>query len=241
MPPSIRASRLYTDCKIAAGDRLVNNHVTWEFPEIARKYTLKRRAERQDETRQKIVDAAVKLHTTIGPVHTTDLAIAERAGVTRRTFYRHFPDEVSLFKACTGHTMDTWPPPDSSPWRQISDPAERLAVALRELYAFYRVAGPGLIVIMRDAPLLRPALRPNPSRADLLNAMTDVLLEGWKARGRRRDVLRAAIGHATAVSTWQSLVVQQELTDEEAIRVLTGMVLEAGGAHDFRTINALNV
>jgi AcrR family transcriptional regulator len=169
----------------------------------------------------------VELHTTIGPAHTTDLAIAERAGVTRRTFYRHFPDEVSLFKACTGHTMDTWPPPDSSAWRQITDPNERLAVALRALYAFYRVAGRGLMVIMRDAPMLRPELRPKPSRADLLRAMTAVLLEGWGARGRRRVVLEAVIAHATSVDTWHSLIEQQHLSDNEAIGVLTAMVVEA--------------
>lgn len=186
---------------------------------------LNRRAERQDETRRRIVDAAVELHTTVGPAHTTDLAIAERAGVTRRTFYRHFPDEVSLFKACTGHTMDTSPPPDSAPWRRIADPAQRLAVALRELYAFYRIAGAGLIVIMRDAPLLRAELRPNPSRADLLRAMTGVLLKGWGVRGRQREVLRAVIAHATSVNTWQSLVVQQRLTSEEAVGLLVKLVV----------------
>jgi AcrR family transcriptional regulator len=207
----------------------VNIQVTREFPEIARKYTLKRRAERQDATRQKIVHAAVELHTTIGPAHTTDLAIAERAGVTRRTFYRHFPDEVSLFKACTGHTMDTWPPPASSPWRKITDPTERLAVALPALFAYYRLAGRGLIVIVRDAPLLRPELRPKPSRIDLLRAMTGVLLEGWGVRGRRRAVLEAVIAHATSVNTWHSLIEQQRLTDNEAIGVLIAMVVEAAG------------
>jgi AcrR family transcriptional regulator len=214
-------------CTVAPISRLVNNQVTVEIPEITRKYVLKRRAERQDGTRKKIVEAAVELHTTVGPAHTTDLAIAERAGVTRRTFYRHFPDDVSLFKACTGHTMETSPPPNSAPWRRITNPAERLAVALRELYTFYRMAGAGLIVIMRDAPLLRPELRANPSRADLLRAMTGVLLEGWRARGRRRDVLRAAIAHATSVSTWQSLITQQKLTDKEAVGVLTAMVVAA--------------
>jgi AcrR family transcriptional regulator len=188
---------------------------------------LNRRAERQDETRRKIVEAAVELHTTVGPAHTTDLAIAERAGVTRRTFYRHFPDEVSLFKACTGHTMETSPPPDSSLWRRIADPAQRLAVALRELYAFYRIAGAGLIVIMRDAPLLRAELRPNPNRADLLRAMTGVLLKGWGVRGRQRDLLRAVIAHATSVNTWQSLVVQQRLTSEEATGLLVKLVAMA--------------
>jgi AcrR family transcriptional regulator len=221
---NIRASCLYTHCTVDPSVPFVNNQVTLEIPEIARKYVLNRRAERQDETRRKIVDAAVDLHTTVGPAHTTDLAIAQRAGVTRRTFYRHFPDEVSLFKACTGHTMETSPPPDSAPWRRIADPAGRLAVALRELYAFYGVAGAGLIVVMRDAPLLRAELRPSPSRADLLRAMTGVLLEGWGVRGRQRDVLRAVIAHATSVSTWQSLVVQQHLTSEEAVELLTNLV-----------------
>lgn len=210
---------------IAPGRWFVNNQVTLEFPEIVRKYTLRRRAKRQEETRRKIVAAAVELHTTVGPAHTTDLAIAVRAGVTRRTFYRHFPDDVSLFRACTSHTMEMWPPPASSGWRRISDPAKRLAVALRELYAFYRVAGRGLVVIMRDVHLLRRELLPTPNRADLLRAMNGVLLEGWGLRGRRRDVLRAAIAHATSVTTWQSLVEQQGLTDQEAVGVLTGMVL----------------
>lgn len=125
--------------------------------------------------------------------------------------------------------MDKWPPPDSSGWRQIGDPTERLSVALRALYAFYRVAGRGLIVIMRDAPLLRPELRPKPSRADLLRAMTAVLLQGWGARGRRRVVLEAVIAHATSVDTWHSLIEQQGLSDNEAIDVLTAIVVEVAG------------
>jgi hypothetical protein len=54
--------------------------------------------------------------------------------------------------------------------------------------------------------------------------MTGVLLEGWGVRGRRRDVLRAAIAHATSVTTWQSLVAQQGLTEQEAVGILVGMV-----------------
>jgi AcrR family transcriptional regulator len=194
-----------------------------------RKYTLRLRAERQDETRQRIIDAAVELHTTVGPARTTDLAIAGRAGVTRRTFYRHFPDDVALFKACTAHAMEKWPAPDSGAWRRIRNPAERLAVALRDLYAFYGVAGRGLIVTARDAPLLRPGLIPTPSRADLLRAAISVLPTGWGVRGRRRQILRAAIAHATSVTTWQSLVVQQGMTDGEAVEILTAMVIAASG------------
>jgi len=205
----------------------VNNQVTVEIPEIARKYVLNRRAERQDETRKRIVDAAVALHHTLGPAHTTDVAIAENAGVTRRTFYRHFPDELSLFSACTSHSFEKWPPPDPDQWRRVADPKGRLRLALDELYAYYRDSGAGLVVIMRDRALLEPELLALPGRADRLRAMAGVLLEAWKTRGRRRHVLRAALVHATAVTTWQSLVGQQNLTDEEAVGILTGMVLAA--------------
>ena len=62
----------------------------------SRTYELKRRAERQEETRRRIVAAAVELHTTLGPARTTVQAIAEQAGVTRPTVYAHFPDARSL-------------------------------------------------------------------------------------------------------------------------------------------------
>jgi AcrR family transcriptional regulator len=191
------------------------------------KYRLKRRAERQEETRRRIVEATVELHSTVGPAHTTDAAIAEKAGVTRVTFYRHFPDELSLFKDCSLHGLQKWPPPDPSSWRRVADPEERLRLALGELYAYYRVAGPGLAVLIRDAPLLRRELMGFPSRADVLRLMSGVLLEAWRARGRRRQVLGAALNHATAVGTWQSLVQQQGLADDEAIELLVAMVLAA--------------
>jgi hypothetical protein len=40
-------------------------------------------------------------------------------------------------------------------------------------------------------------------------------------------MLTAALVQATAVTTWQSRVAQQELTDQEAVRILTAMVLAA--------------
>lgn len=123
--------------------------------------------------------------------------------------------------------MAKWPMPDGASWRVIKDPARRLKVALRELYSYYRETGPGLVVVMRDAPLLRPGLIPSPSRADHMHALNTVLLEGWGARGRRREVLRAAIAHATSPMTWQSLVRQQGLGDDEAVALLTAMVLSA--------------
>ncbi len=70
---------------------------------MARKYELKQRAEKMSETRMRIVEATVELHEKLGPARTTISAIADRAGVQRLTVYRHFPDERSLFRACSGH------------------------------------------------------------------------------------------------------------------------------------------
>ena len=54
---------------------------------------MKRRAERLDETRQRIIDATVALHEDVGPACTTVTAIAQRAGVSRPTVYNQFPHD----------------------------------------------------------------------------------------------------------------------------------------------------
>ena len=97
---------------------------------MARKYELKQRAESLTATRGRIVEATVELHDSLGPACTTISAIAERAGVQRLTVYRHFPDERSLFGACSGHWAAQNPVPDPAAWAAIDDPEERLLVAL---------------------------------------------------------------------------------------------------------------
>jgi AcrR family transcriptional regulator len=116
-----------------------------------RKYELKRRAERQDQTRQRIVDAAIALHTTIGPARTTVSAIAERAGVQRHTVYSHFPDERSLGLACSGCHVERHPLPDAAAWREIADPEQRLRRGFGDVYTYYAQTGEGLAPILRDA------------------------------------------------------------------------------------------
>src|ERR1041384_6326386 len=104
---------------------------------MARKYELKRRAEQQEQTRRRIVEAAIELHRTKGPARTTLSDVARLAGVQRHTLYRHFPDERALGLACSGLHFETNPPPDPEPWRVIDDPAERLRRGLAETYDWY--------------------------------------------------------------------------------------------------------
>jgi hypothetical protein len=52
----------------------------------------------------------------------------------------------------------------------------------------------------------------------------DTLLRGHAARGRHRDELAAAIGHALAFSTWRSLTRDQGLDDAQATELMRGLV-----------------
>ena len=191
---------------------------------MTRKYELKRRAERQEQTRRRIVEATVGLHESVGPARTTVSAVAERAGVQRLTVYRHFPDERALLAACSGHWVASNPAPDPAPWRKVRDPEERLTKALTEVYAHYDGTEPMMANLVRDAPKM-PALAELLAPYDqYLAAVRDVLAAGWGVRGRRRVLLLAAVGHALDFAAWRSLARGQGLDDGRAVEVMVRMV-----------------
>ena len=197
-------------------------------PAAPRAYRKQARARQEEETRRRIAQAAMELHGTVGPARTTISAVAERAGVQRATVYRHFPDEASLFGACSAHWYALHPPPDPGRWAEIADPDERLVVALRELYAWYGSDERMFVNTARDAELV-PAMRAVGEAAQRqFAALLDVLDRGRTARGRARQRMRAATGLAASFGTWQALTRQGGLDDEEAVTVAAGMVTAAG-------------
>jgi len=189
-----------------------------------RKYELKQRAEEMARTRQRITEAAVELHGSVGPARTTISAIAERAGVQRHTVYRHFPTEAELFRACSSHYYSENPRPQPEPWRAISDPRQRLTQALHELYCFYEATEPMFSNILRDLELvdaLWPTIGP---LQDYLAEATEILAAGWPAGGRTRRLLTAALRHALDFHTWRSLAGDNRLTRTEAVQLATALV-----------------
>ncbi len=192
-----------------------------------RRYRKGLRAEQEQQTRQAITEAAVKLHGTLGPARTTVSAIAEEAGVQRATVYRHFPDEPSLFQACSGHYMSLHPPPDPSPWVEIADPAARLREALAALYRWWDETEDMMSLVIRDSPLVEGLSAQTQARLALFDQIAGILVRGRGLRGKRRARVEAAIRHALALSTWQSLVREQGLTNEEAVELMAGMVERA--------------
>ena len=183
---------------------------------MARRYELKRRAARQDETRWRIVDATIELHQTIGAAQTTISEIAKRAGVGRVTVYRHFPDEETLFAACSGHYFTQHPFPDVERWRRIPDPLERLRYGLGESYAWHGQNEQMISMALaeaRDLPVMAPYHA-------FWNRAAAILAAAWHLRGRRRSNLQAAIALALSFETHRTLTREQDLSDDKAIELM---------------------
>jgi AcrR family transcriptional regulator len=183
---------------------------------------LRKRAADVDGTRQRIVEATVALHGTVGPAETTIAAIAERAGVTRQTVYRHFPDEDALFATCSSHWLSRQTPTNPALWAQIDDPIERTRAGLTDLYRFYRAGEAMLTKVYRDK-LRLPASR----QAELENQdrqLLNLFLAGYSPAASRLDHLKPVIGHAISFWTWRSLCLDFGLTNADAVELMVGLV-----------------
>lgn len=190
-----------------------------------RPYTMRARQNTVDETRLAITEATMRLHERVGPRDTTVSAVAEEAGVTRLTVYRHFPTDTALVVACSAHWRDLHPRPDPSAWARIGDPVARLRVALGETYRWAPTAAPMMTMIHRDVEVM-PSFVGEYLAADEKHRVA-VLAIGFGARGRAAQRLRAALAHALRISTWQSLCAEGGITDAEAADVMVGAVLAA--------------
>jgi AcrR family transcriptional regulator len=191
-----------------------------------RRYEKRARAAQEQETRQRIIEAALALHTTVGPARTSISAIAERAGVRRATVYRHFPDERALFLGCSGTWRERNPLPDPATWTAIPDPATRLEAALDALYRWYERVEPMLSTILRDVDAMPVVAEIQEGRYAYLARVEDGLAAGWGARGNAAKRLRATIGLALDFLAWRTLH-ERGLSRTDAIAVMASAVRAA--------------
>jgi AcrR family transcriptional regulator len=193
-----------------------------------RRYTLKRRADSQADTRRRIVEATVALHTEIGPARTSISAVAERAGVQRHTVYAHFPTEKDLYLACSGLAMERDPMPDQVVWQDIADPELRLRRALKDLYAWYGRNTELFSNVFRDVDVHPPTreivdLRMGPRMKQMHEAI---------GRGFRPTVkLSAALDLALSFHTWRLLTVQGKLSPDAAVDFMVCAIRCAADKH----------
>ena len=192
-----------------------------------RRYQKRARAAQEQETRLRIIEAAIGLHGTVGPARTTVSAVAERAGVRRATVYRHFPDERALFLGCSGTWRERNPVPDPATWAAIADPADRLTAALDAIYRWYEQVEPMLTSLLRDADKVPIVKELQAGRLAYLADVEDGLASGWGARGSAAKRVRATIGLALDFFAWRTLH-ERGLSRTEAVAVMSSAVRAAG-------------
>jgi len=187
---------------------------------MPRRYTMRERAAATDQTRRRIIEAAVALYQARGPADTTISAVAAHAGVERLTVYRHFPDERLLLVACWDYWSMLHPLPPVHRWEAIADPRQRLRAGLDALYAYYDAAGSLLERLLLDRarmPALTDVMRPFD---EWIADVRGRLLDGWGAHGRPRQWIVALVDHALSFTTWASLARSGVLQPGEAARLL---------------------
>ena len=191
-----------------------------ETSDRTRPYRMGKRKQEIEETRRRIVEAAVELHGSVGPAGTTISGVAELAGVQRSTVYRHFEGEEALFGACTSHWLarHPWPRPDA--WRELPDPTDRLRKALRELYAYYDRNRGMLGNSYRDIDIAPPFV--GEMMREIVGEIQRTLAEPWMGMlpEQWRDV---AIGHAVDFRTWQAID-SRGVRPDDAAELMTAMV-----------------
>jgi AcrR family transcriptional regulator len=198
----------------------MSTSITQDSAPKKRPYRLGLRAEKQELTRQRIVEAAVELHGTVGPAHTSIAQIAELAGVQRHTFYAHFPDERSLLQACSGLVLERDPLPEVDRWEAIAPGAERIGRGLEELYSWYERNERLTHCVLRDSQTHAPTreiveLRMEPT----LSRAFELLAEGLG------ETPRALLSLAVDFACWR--VLSRSRDGRAAAALMTEAVLAA--------------
>jgi AcrR family transcriptional regulator len=184
---------------------------------------MSRRASGAAQTRRRIVDATRELHTEQGIAATSWDDIAARAGVGVGTVYRHFPTLDELIPACGEVTMRVVAPPDPAAvpalFAHVTEPAERIALLVREAFAIYERGAPQLRTIRRES-----ALHPNVAEAGdaleaSLSALVDTALGPLDATQQDRAVARAVVD----LNTWEALR-DQGLGPAESVAAISDML-----------------
>ena len=127
---------------------------------MSRRYTLGKRADAQELTRAKILQATMQLHDEKGVAPTTFADIAGRAGVGQATVSRYFPTLDDLITACGQHVWQEMQPPvpDAAPavFAGVEGIGPRLRRLVTEVDGFYARGALRLDLASRDRELVAP-------------------------------------------------------------------------------------
>ena len=190
-----------------------------------RRYHMLARADAKAATRDRIVEAAKSLHAEVGVRATSWEQIAERAGVSLATVYRHFPTLDELVTACARSVFDLIQPPTlqeaSVRFASMSDPAERPAHLVRLSVHCYALGEAWLHAAYRERDFL-PALD---AALQVIQGTLAVLVRAAAAR-RLRKAEHAKLFTLCDFPFYKSLVdagLDRRTIEREIIQLMTAV------------------
>lgn len=181
---------------------------------MPRPYSMQKRAAKEAETRQRIVDAAVALHREKGAWMTKPAEIAAWANVSLATYYKYFPSLGVMVTACTARGRELIPPPDPETVAALPpDPAVRIPAMVRTLFDDYEVCDPWLYSGRTEEKLI-PELHLTMERLrGLREAFVRAALVPIAAGREVTGVVNALVDYWA----WRTLRREAGFTQEEAV------------------------
>jgi AcrR family transcriptional regulator len=182
-----------------------------------------KRAASVEETRRRIVEATMDLHTSQGILATSWEEIARRADVAPATVYRHFPTLDELLPACGELSMRQLALPSDEELAErflgTRSRRERLRRLVDELFGLYERGGDVLRAVRRERALLSPLQEAHEEIEERLDALTAAALEPLELGEREIAVFRAL----TDYDAWAALR-ERGITGPDAVAVVAGLL-----------------
>ena len=188
-----------------------------------RKYSMDKRRAAVEETRQRILEATLALHSEKGIFGTSWQDIARRADVSVGTVYKHFPSLDELVPACGELMYAITQPPSLEDAPQIFAGAhsleERLERLVGELFAFYERGAPYIETDFQERQLPMVQEWEAHMRATMAGLVREALLPVEPDEGTVR-----AVSALLEFSTFKSFL-ERSIHKEQAAKIMNEVLL----------------
>jgi AcrR family transcriptional regulator len=188
-----------------------------------RKYTMDKRRAAVEETRQRILEATLALHSEKGIFGTSWQDIAKRADVSVGTVYKHFPSLEELVPACGELMYAITRPPSLEDAPRIFAEAHslegRLGRLVEELFAFYERGAPYIETDFQERRL--PAVVE--WEAYMRATIAELVREALVSAGPEERTVQS-VSALLDFSTFKSFV-DRDVPKERAAKAITEVIL----------------